>query len=439
MKYLIFSLLFFQLLIANEISLKDDESFFKKQAEIQAIIDEQFPKKEYIEEIDDENSYANKILLDEDVEFNSDSLSVKQELPKQDLFKKAKVDEQFSKNQKSKNVYTNYEKFPKIIFENQRFDVVLKTTITTDEFDKIETRFINLKNVTVLNNQNEWKYGGKNNFYNKYHLKILSKNFKMPTFQVVMYKDGKIFEITTLKPKKLKLTNVSKDNEKFSNVIAKELEIVTHKTKQYTNNKLLTILELKTTQGNLEDFYLKDFVEQGVSSIEEKGTTQTAIYYSIIPLHTKKVSFDYYNSELKSFVRKQSAVVLKNELVSTQTDLNPNKSNVLLYKKIFFGFLVILFFILYLIRRRFLYICITLIFLIIFIVYNLPNERVKIKQGSNIFILPTNKSTIFYKIEKVQKVEVLNQKDIFLKIAFKKTDEKKETIGWIKEINIVKN
>ena len=54
MKYLIFSLLFFQLLIANEISLKDDESFFKKQAEIQAIIDEQFPKKEYIEEIDDE-------------------------------------------------------------------------------------------------------------------------------------------------------------------------------------------------------------------------------------------------------------------------------------------------------------------------------------------------------------------------------------------------
>mgnify|MGYP001593794440 CR=1 FL=1 len=168
-------------------------------------------------------------------------------------------------NLKLKN--KTYIKKLKIIFENQRFEIILKTTIATDEFDRIETRFINFKNVTVLNHKNEWKYGGKNNFYNKYNLKVQSEDFILPTFQILMYKDNKIYEIITLKPESIKLAKVAKDNEKFSNVIAQNLEVVTHKTKQYTNNKLLTILELRTTQGNVEDFNLKNFDDQGVTSI----------------------------------------------------------------------------------------------------------------------------------------------------------------------------
>lgn len=438
MRYLLLFIIFFQLLLANENSMTSEELIFKKQAQIQAIIDEQFPKKESAETYDD-SSYADEVLLDENTEFNSDSISLNVELPEPDLYEEAKIDKQFINQKKSKNIYANYEKTPKIIFENQRFSITLKTTITTDEFDKIETRFINFSNVKILNHQNNWKYGGQNNFYNKYYFKVSSEDFVMPTFQVLMYKNNKIFEIITLKAKDLKYTNIAKDNEKFVNVIAKKLKIITHKTKQYTNNKLLTILEIKANQGNLEDFYLKDFKEQGISSLDEEDSQQSAIYYAIIPLHTKKIIFDYYNSESNSFVKIVSDVVLKNELVSTQTDLNPNNSNILLYKKIFVGFLVILFFIMYLIRKRFVYLLLTLFFLIIFIVYNLPNEMVKIKQGSNIYILPTNKSTVFYKIDKVQKVEVLNEKDNFLKIFFKKSNENKETIGWIKENNVVKD
>ena len=261
----------------------------------------------------------------------------------------------------------------------------------------------------------------------------------MPTIQILMYKNGKIFEIVTLKAKKITYTDVAEDNENFSNVIAKNLEIMTHKTKQYTNNQLLTILELKAEQGNLEDFHLKSFKDQGVNFIEENSINQRAIYYAIIPIYTKKISFEYYNSDMNNFVKIQSQVVLKNELVSTQTDLNPNNSNILLYKKILSGSFSLLFFLLYVLRRRFLSIFMALIFLIIFILYNLPNEVLKVKKNSNIYILPTNNSTVFYKLDKIQKVEILNKKDDFLKIFFKKSNTQKEIIGWVKENNIVKN
>lgn len=440
MRYIILSILFFQFLLANENNTSHDDSIFKRQAQIQAIIDEQFPKKNNSTTINEEEySYEDELLGNDDAEFNSNSFVIEVELPPKDLFQKAYVDKIFKNQKKSKNIYVRYEKTPKIIFQNQRFEIKLKATIATDEFDKIETRFINFKNVNVLNDQSSWEYGGKNNFYNKYYFKVKSEDFKMPTLQVLIYKQGKIYEIMTLKPQNLKYTKVAKNNEKFSNVIAKKLQIVTHKTKQYTNNKLLSILELKASKGNLEDFYLKDFDEQGVNSISQEKSTQNAIYYVIIPLHTKKITFDYYNSDSKSFERVESNVVLKNDLVSTQTDLNPNKSNILLYKRVASGFFVLFFFILYLNRKRFIYIFLTLILLIIFILYNLPNEMMRVKEGSNIYILPTNKSTVFYRVMKVQRVEILNKKDEFLKIMFKKSNEKKETIGWIKEHNIVKD
>jgi len=442
MKYLLLSIFFFQFLLSASNPPLDESSFFKQQAEIQAIIDEQFPPTKEaitgIEEIDEEDPFLSEILDNETAEYLDTITTLEVAIPT-DHFQRAEIDTVFLEKEQSQSLYSSYERSPKIIFKNQRFKISLKTTITTDEFDKIETRFINHENVSIINPSDEWSYGNKNNFYNTYFFKVKSSTFTMPMIQVLMYKNGKIFEIVTLKAKKITYTDVAEDNENFSNVIAKKLEIITHKTKQYTNNQLLTILELKAEQGNLEDFNLKIFKEQGVNSIEENSINQTAIYYAIIPIYTKRISFEYYNSEMKNFVKIQSQVVLKNELVSTQTDLNPNNSNILLYKKILFGSLSVFFFLLYLLRRRFLSIFMALIFLIIFILYNLPNEMLKVKKNSNIYILPTNNSTVFYKLDKIQKVEILNKKDDFLKIFFKKSNTQKEIIGWIKENNIVKN
>jgi len=441
MKYLFTCFFIFGFLIANEPISQSDKALYERQAKIQSIIDEQMSKGDNsdTQEYNNATSYSNQILNNDDVEFSSDSVQIDVEMSTDHLFEKATTDSYFSNIKKSKNLYANYEKYPKVIFKKQRFEVVVKSIVTTDEFERIETRFINSKDVTVLNPSRQWEYGNKNQFFNKYYFKTESNKFVMPTFQILIYREGRIFEIVTLPSIKIKYTDIATQDESFSNIIADKLEIKSHKTKQYTNKQLLTILEIDAVEGNLEDFKLKNVLEQGITSIDGEYPNQTAIYYAIIPLHTKKLVFDYYNAVTNKFVKIQSNVTLKNELVSTQTDLNPNKSNILLYKKIASAFLAFLFFLIYFIKKRFLYIFLALIFLIICILYNMPNEKIVIKQGSNIYILPTSNSTVFYTTKKLQRVEVLNEKDSYIKILINKENEAKETIGWIKERNIVKN
>ena len=425
MKYLFICFFIFGFLIANEPISQSDKALYEQQAKIQSIIDEQMLKDDNsdAQESSNETSFSNQILNNDDVEFSSDSVQIDVEMSTEHLFEKATTDSYFSNIKKSKNLYANYEKYPKVIFKKQRFEVVVKSIVTTDEFERIETRFINSKDVTVLNPGRQWEYGNKNQFFNKYYFKTQSNKFVMPTFQILIYREGRIFEIVTLPSIKIKYTDIATQDESFSNVIADKLEIKSHKTKQYTNKQLLTILEIDAVEGNLEDFKLKNVLEQGITSIDGE----------------KKLVLDYYNAVTNKFVKIQSNVTLKNELVSTQTDLNPNKSNILLYKKIASAFLAFLFFLLYFIKKRFLYIFLALIFLIICILYNMPNEKIVIKQGSNIYILPTSNSTVFYTTKKLQRVEVLNEKDSYIKILINKENEAKETIGWIKERNIVKN
>lgn len=436
MKYFLICFILFQVIFANENLTLSEESLFEKQAQIQAIIDEQIPKNNENEE-DEEKNYSNKLLYDDDANFKSSEIDVDVEVPTTHLFEQAEVNKYFLNQKKSKNLYVNYEKIPKVVFKKQRFEVVLKLIITTDEFEKIETRFLNSENITVLNPTRQWEYGFKNQFFNRYYFKTESSKFIMPGFQVLIYKEGKVFETVTLNPKKIKYTDIATQDEGFSNVIAEKLKIKLHKTKQYTNNQLLTILELDAVEGNLEDFNLNFFKEQGISSISGEYPNQSAIYYAIVPLHVKKIEFDYYNILTNNFEKLSSPIVLKNELISTQTDLNPNKNNLLLYKKITFGVLTLFFFIIYFFKKRFFNLILGFIFFIIFILYNMPNKKVFIKEGSNIFILPTNNSTIFKKIDKVKKAEILSEKNGFYKIIL--LNNNKEIIGWIKERNIVKD
>ena len=424
MKYLIFFLLVSKFSLGYEEFQINEKPLFTKER-----ID-----KEYIQSEQSKDKNGSNLI-----EFEDQNIDLKRESFRKDFFKKAQIDSSFIGKKASKSIYVNYEKIPKVIFKNQKFSIDLNARVTIKNFDRIETRFIDEKNITILNPENKWVYDNKSYFYNKYYFKVNSNNFSLPVFQVLLYKNEKIFEIITLQPKRINYSNISQDNEKFSNVIANNLSIVTHKTKQYTNNQLLTILELEAAQGNLEDFDLKEFQEKGIHSIEGGFSKQTAIYYAIIPIYTKEVVFEYYNSNKNELVTLRSEVVLKNELVSTQTDLNPNKSNLLFYKKVFIVFFIIIFLLFFVIRRKFIFIFLFLIFVIIFILYNLPHEIAKVRHQSNVYILPTNKSTIFYKTKEVHRVELLGQKGNFVKVLFKKSNQDNKIIGWIKEENIVKN
>ncbi len=336
----------------------------------------------------------------------------------------------------AKNIYLSYLKVPDQVYNNQRFEIVLKALITTPTtIDNISTSFLDSNNIDVLNPNNQWIKVSNNNYENRYYFKASNKNFQLPTFAVNLTQNGVLIETSILPSSKIKYLDIANNDKRFSNVIAKSLNIKAYKTKQYNNKESLTIIDIDGIDSNLEDFNLKEIKEQGISKITDNYPKQNLIYYFVMPVHKKKIIFNYYNTDKKGFDQITVPLILQNELVSTQTDLNPNDSSFEKYKKIALVVVLLVFIILFIWKRNKTYLITSLLLLIITIIYLMPNKIGIVKKDSFIYILPTKNSTVFFKLEKEQKVEVLNQKKNFIKVMG--IDNK--FIGWVKEENFGKN
>ncbi|PLY08225.1 MAG: hypothetical protein C0626_13545 [Arcobacter sp.] len=401
MKSIFYLLLISVLLFANESEPQNSSEFIKKESSV-------FDTSNSIQAEELKTSYFEEII-------NYES--------KNDL--------------KEKNIYLSYKSFPQNIFKNQRFEIILKAIITADDYDKIETRFINSKNMNVLNPESSWEEIEDKTFENKFYFKAYEDSFVMPTFQVAIYKNLELIEVQNIAPQEVAFSEIGKNINNFSSVIAKDLVINAHKTKQYNNDELITIMDINAVESNLEDFAIKGVEEQGISKIDDNYPEQNLLYYLVLPVHTKKLDFSYYNSFEKKFITIKIPIVLENELVSTQTDLNPNKSNILLYKRVALGGLFALFLIIYIWKRKKIYLILTLIACVGLLIYSIPNKTSTLKKDSYIYILPTKKSTIFQKTNKDYLVEVSIKRGDFVKIIVEQGD--KSMIGWVKEDDLNKN
>jgi hypothetical protein len=334
----------------------------------------------------------------------------------------------------SKNLYLSYKEQPKVVYENQRFEVVIKALITTNDFDSIVTNFWDERNIEVLNPDSQWEEASPQEYENRFFFKA-KKGFKLPIFSIKLIKDEQIIDLSELKPTKIEYSDIVKGDVRFSGIIASDLILKAYKTKQYNNKESLTIIDIDAVNSNLEDFSLRDVLDQGISDLKDDYPNQNLIYFFVKPVHKKKVIFNYYNTNTKSLVEVTIPLILQNELVSTQTDLNPNDSSFEKYKKIAIIVLLITFILLFVWKRKKIYIFFSMLFIILALIYLTPNKVGLVKQGSYIYILPTKNSTIFFKLEKNERVEILSKKNDFIKIMGK--DNK--FIGWIKEENLGKN
>ena len=335
----------------------------------------------------------------------------------------------------AKNLYVSYKEIPKQVYKNQKFEVTLKALITSEDFDYIKTSFLNSKNIEVLNPYAEWLNTSGANYENTYFFKANNGKFELPTFSNELIKNEEVIEVSNLSSKSISYSDIAKDDERFSNIIAKDFKIKAYKTKQYNNKETLTVIDIDALNSNLEDFHLFGIEEQGTSQLIDIYPNQNLIYYLVMPIHKKKVQFKYYNTTNKSFITITIPLILQNELVSTQTDLNPNNSNFEKYKKIVLVLLLVVFVLLYIWKKNKIYLGISIVLLIISIIYLMPNKTGVVKKNSYIYILPTNNSTIFFKLDNSERVEILNKKSEFIKVM----GIEKKFIGWIKEENLGKN
>ncbi|MAD42654.1 MAG: hypothetical protein CL623_09730 [Arcobacter sp.] len=335
----------------------------------------------------------------------------------------------------AKNLYVSYKEIPKQVYKNQKFEVTIKALVTTKNFDYITTSFSNAKNIKVLNPNSKWVNTSGANYENKFFFKADQGSFRLPTFSNKLVKNGKTIEVSSLSPVSIAYSDIAKGDERFSNIIAKDFKLKAYKTKQYNNKESLTIIDIDAINSNLEDFSIHGIQEQGRSKLSDNYPNQNLIYYVVMPIHKKKLQFKYYNTTSKSFVTVTVPLILQNELVSTQTDLNPNDSSFEKYKKMAVVVLLLIFVLLYIWKRNKIYLGTSIVLFIITAIYLMPNSTGIVKKDSYIYILPTKNSTIFFKLENQEKVEILNRKKDFIKVM----GIDKKFIGWIKEENFGKN
>jgi hypothetical protein len=127
-------------------------------------------------------------------------------------------------------------------------------------------------------------------------------------------------------------------------------------------------------------------------------------------------------------------IKLQNNTVVSQTDLNPKEDSFDLLKKYTLMSLLGFFLLMFLIKRDFFYLILSVISFITLLTLYIPHKKICIKQGSPLFVLPTETSTMSTKVDEEFTTSLLGEHG-----EYKKVEYQNGMIGWIKDEDVCKN
>ncbi len=334
---------------------------------------------------------------------------------------------------KSKEIYLSFESYPKRVFTGQKFEVKLKAIILKNKelYENMVTTVAKQSDLELLTKTIRWEQQRDGSYKTTLTFKAYDKKFIMPKITVALMKNNQIVDFATTGSIDIKYQKIAIHQKLFSNIIAKNLKIISVKTKQYSNTLLHSTLEIEAANGNLEDMKLSQYEEQGISSISSEYPHQKLFYFVITPINTKQINFTYYNTEKQEFIKMQVPVILAEDLVSTQTELNPYNSSILMYKQIVVASLLVLFLLAYVVTKNLVHLIIVAVLIIALAYLFIPNKKVLLLEDTYVYILPTNNSTVYKKLETKFIVETMNEENGFVKVLFKNN-----SIGWVKKSDI---
>ncbi len=332
---------------------------------------------------------------------------------------------------RSQTIFLSFTSKIEKIYLSQHKAVKIKAIITSESVNSIKTTFLNAKDVQVLNKSATWTKIGPNDYEVTYIIKPMSTKGRLPDFKVTAY-SKKSEHSETLLSFKPKIVALREDKE-FSLVLSKDFTLNSHQAKKYDEKSNIVLLEIDASYANLEDFHLPFAIRDGIDKIEKSGYNTSIFYFAIIPNDIKVFKFKYFDLLSNKYNIVSFPMILKDTTVSTQTDLNPQKSKLALYKALAFIVLALVIFVFYL-RSKKLYLLIFTFIILAFVAYlQIPISKVILEKNIDLKILPTKNSTIFYTTTKPTKADILLEKDGYIKVLL---ENKK--IGWIDE-NLTKN
>ncbi|WP_187918328.1 SH3 domain-containing protein [Helicobacter pylori] len=286
--------------------------------------------------------------------------------------------------------------------------------------------------IELLNKMPKWKKVEQELFRATYYYKIKGVKAIIPSLEVSAFSNKDKYIDYSIAPKvALQVTDLSK-NPRYANVMAKDLQVVQYKTKDYDDKNNILVMELAFKEANWEDFHVKEALKQGFDNAslnQIKAKEGSVFYYCVLPKTLQSLSFDYFSLSNRQFKTLSFSAIPTQDTTGIQGDLIP-KNNFLVFSNVALLALCVFFLALFFIFGRKLIFLGLGILCLGFVLYNLlfTQKSALLLAHKKIRILPTQNSTILGLSKDEMPIKILGSHDDYYKIL-----TPHEQIGWVKK------
>ncbi len=286
--------------------------------------------------------------------------------------------------------------------------------------------------IELLNKMPKWKKVEKELFRATYYYKIKGIKAIIPSLEVSAFSNKDKYIDHSIAPKvALQVTDLSK-NPRYANVMAKDLQVLQYKTKDYDDKNNILVMEIAFKEANWEDFRIKEAIKQGfdnASLSQIKAKEGSVFYYCVLPKTLQNLSFDYFSLSNRQFKTLSFSAIPTQDTTGIQSDLIP-KNNFLVFSNVALLALCVFFLVLFFIFGRKLIFLGLGILCLGFVLYHLlfTQKSAILLAHKKIRILPTQNSTILGLSKNEMPIKILGSHDDYYKIL-----TPHEQIGWVKK------
>ncbi|MFP6065650.1 SH3 domain-containing protein [Helicobacter pylori] len=286
--------------------------------------------------------------------------------------------------------------------------------------------------IKLLNKMPKWKKVEKELFRATYYYKIKGVKAIIPSLEVSAFSNKDKYIDHSIAPKvALQVTDLSK-NPRYANVMAKDLQVVQYKTKDYDDKNNILVMEIAFKEATWEDFHIKEAIKQGFDNAslnQIKAKEGSVFYYCVLPKTLQNLSFDYFSLSNKQFKTLSFSTIPTQDTTGIQSDLIP-KNNFLVFSNVALLALCVFFLVLFFIFGRKLIFLGLGILCLGFVLYHLlfTQKSAVLLAHKKIRILPTQNSTILGLSKNEMPIKILGSHDDYYKIL-----TPHEQIGWVKK------
>ncbi|GHS16061.1 hypothetical protein VN1286_14010 [Helicobacter pylori] len=304
------------------------------------------------------------------------------------------------------------------------FDAEFLEAKIKDELDKTQ--------IELLSKMPKWKKVEKELFRATYYYKIKGIKASIPPLEVSAFSNKDKYIDYSIAPKvTLQVTDLSK-NPRYANVMAKDLQVLQYKTKDYDDKNNILVVELAFKEATWEDFHIKEALKQGFDNVslnQIKAKEGSVFYYCVLPKTIQNLSFDYFSLSNRQFKTLSFSTIPTQDTTGIQSDLIP-KNNFLVFSNVALLALCVFFLVLFFIFGRKLIFLGLGILCLGFVLYHLlfTQKSALLLDHQKIRILPTQNSTILGLSKNEMPIKILGSHDDYYKIL-----TPHEQIGWVKK------